>query len=165
MILIDFEHFSCRASKNHCEQGPASEMFERVLIDLIFGEYRRVYRKIVRTGRLNFKKQAFNVKFHAGPKFRADRHSRLHKRAAARAHHGSRAGRLRRPNHGCSCSSCRECPRLWRQGLIVVAKCRMRRLQHHGGRSHSAEVRVYTGARLGPCVNPSRAAHKGSGSI
>ena len=135
MVLISLEHFSCRTSKIHREQGTTSEMFERVLIVL---------------------RSKQNVKFRAGLKFRIDRPSRLHKRAAARAHHGSRAGRLRRPNHGCGSSSCRECLRRWRQGPIAVARCWMRRLQHHGGRSHSAEVGVYTGARLGPLCKPQR---------
>jgi hypothetical protein len=43
MFSVDFEPFSCRTRKKHREQGPTSEMFERVLIDLIFGEYQRAY--------------------------------------------------------------------------------------------------------------------------
>jgi hypothetical protein len=43
MVHIDFERFFGRTSKNHREQGPTIEMFERVLIDIIFGEYRQAY--------------------------------------------------------------------------------------------------------------------------
>jgi hypothetical protein len=74
MILISLEHFSCRTSKIHREQGTTSEMFERVLIVL---------------------RSKQNVKFRAGLKFRIDRPSRLHKRAAGIACGGGGEARLR----------------------------------------------------------------------
>ncbi len=109
------------------ERIPAS-IIERILLDQM--------RKGVKDREVGFKKQAFkqNVKFHAAQKFRADRPSRLHKRAAARAHHGNNTRRLGLRKHGCGCSSCRDRQRRWRHGQVVTARCRMRRLQRHGDR-------------------------------
>jgi hypothetical protein len=120
----------------------------------------------VRTRRFNFKKQAVkqNVKSHTGPKFRADRPSRLHKRAAARAHYVSRAGLLRWRNHGCGCSSCTDAVSA-AAGIASVGDGGTARFRPQGAGCDGCSITVagstarksgFTGARLGPLCKPQR---------
>jgi hypothetical protein len=101
--------------------GPWDTFTPRMLLEYIIERmFLDQIRKGVKDREVGFKKQAFKlnvtVKFHAAQKFRADRPSRLHKRAAARAHHGNSARRLGLRKHGCGCSSCRDRQLRWRRG-------------------------------------------------